>query len=135
MTQSPPPRPPSVPKAAPPLLDIQGLTVRLQTPLGRLTVLDQVRAPAHPYTQLLLSSIPARSRSGGFEPVATDIEKEHAELPDAANPPLGCAFAPRCPHAMAACQASAPALAPRQLAPTGTTALVACHLLALAHPA
>lgn len=96
---------------------------------------DIFRAPAHPYTQLLLSSIPARSRSGGFEPLATAVDNVHAELPDAANPPPGCAFAPRCPHAMAVCLASTPALAPRRLAQTGTTALVACHLFALAHPA
>jgi len=87
------------------------------------------RTPAHPYTQLLLSSIPARSRVGGFTPPAGALELAGAELPDAARPPAGCAFAPRCPHAIARCQTEAPQLLTRQLPQPGHTALVACHLL------
>ncbi|MCY7305399.1 MAG: ATP-binding cassette domain-containing protein [Rhodoferax sp.] len=87
------------------------------------------RTPAHPYTQLLLSSIPARSRVGGYVAAAGTLELAGAELPDAAKPPSGCAFAPRCPHAMARCQTEAPQLLTRQLPQPGHTALVACHLL------
>ena len=54
--------------------------------------------PRHPYTKALLAAIP--------EP---DPEKmvprnlPRGEIPDAAEPPLGCAFHPRCPEAVAAC--------------------------------
>jgi peptide/nickel transport system ATP-binding protein len=54
--------------------------------------------PRHPYTKALLAAIP--------EP---DPEKmvprnlPRGEIPDAAEPPLGCAFHPRCPEAVAQC--------------------------------
>ena len=54
--------------------------------------------PRHPYTKALLAAIP--------EP---DPEKmlprnlPRGEIPDAAEPPLGCSFHPRCPEAVAEC--------------------------------
>jgi oligopeptide/dipeptide ABC transporter ATP-binding protein len=54
--------------------------------------------PRHPYTKALLKAIP--------EP---DPEKQlprdllRGEIPDAANPPLGCSFHPRCPEAFDKC--------------------------------
>jgi len=68
-------------------------------------------APAHPYTQALLGSIPrmgadARERLTAIE----------GQPPDLAAPPSGCAFHPRCPHVMAQCREQAPpetVLAPR----------------------
>jgi peptide/nickel transport system ATP-binding protein len=59
--------------------------------------------PAHPYTQLLISSAPnpddlsSRSALGA-----------KAEPPSAISPPTGCRFHPRCPHAMAICAESPP---------------------------
>ena len=54
--------------------------------------------PKHPYTRALLRAIPdpdpARS-------VPRDLPR--GEVPDAVNPPLGCAFHPRCPAAFAPC--------------------------------
>jgi len=60
-------------------------------------------APAHPYTQALLGSIP---RMGGdARERLTAIE---GQPPDLAAPPSGCAFHPRCPHVMAQCREQAP---------------------------
>ncbi len=89
---------------------------------------DIFAQPAHPYTQLLLSSIPRRNRTAG----AADDEVRHevagAELPDPAHPPRGCAFAARCPHTMATCRDTPPALVLRNLQASGHRAMVACHL-------
>jgi oligopeptide/dipeptide ABC transporter ATP-binding protein len=67
-------------------------------------------APAHPYTQALLGSIP---RMGDARARLTAIE---GQPPDLAAPPSGCAFHPRCPQAMSQCREDAPpeaVLAPR----------------------
>jgi oligopeptide/dipeptide ABC transporter ATP-binding protein len=67
-------------------------------------------APAHPYTQALLGSIP---RMGDSRERLTAIE---GQPPDLAAPPSGCAFHPRCPQAMTECREHAPpetVLAPR----------------------
>jgi oligopeptide/dipeptide ABC transporter ATP-binding protein len=45
------------------------------------------------------------------------------EIPSPSNPPAGCAFHPRCPHAMAICREIAPAMAQ-----TGKAHWSACHL-------
>ena len=45
------------------------------------------------------------------------------EIPSALNPPSGCRFHPRCPHAMPRCADEAPI--GREIAPQHT---VACHL-------
>jgi oligopeptide/dipeptide ABC transporter ATP-binding protein len=59
-------------------------------------------APAHPYSQALLGSIP---RMGDSRERLTAIE---GQPPDLAAPPSGCAFHPRCPQAMAQCREQAP---------------------------
>jgi len=84
--------------------------------------------PAHPYTRLLLASIPSRNKTAGAARLASDYEVAGSELPDPANPPKGCSFAARCPRAMATCQDSIPALLPRQVPELQRVALVACHL-------
>ena len=89
---------------------------------------DMFGQPAHPYTRLLLSSIPKRNRTCGAVASADTLEVMGTELPDAANPPAGCPFAARCPHVMPLCQQSAPALMPRTLPGTGASTRVACHL-------
>jgi oligopeptide/dipeptide ABC transporter ATP-binding protein len=54
--------------------------------------------PRHPYTQALLKAIPEPDPSSS---VARDLPR--GEIPDAANPPLGCSFHPRCPVATSVC--------------------------------
>ena len=66
-------------------------------------------APAHPYTKALLNSIP---RMGDADQRLTAID---GQPPDLSSLPPGCAFAPRCPQAMARCREVAPpAFAPEQ---------------------
>jgi len=60
------------------------------------------RAPRHPYTRALLESVP---RLGASTEWLTAIE---GQPPDLAALPRGCAFAPRCPHAMDRCLAEEP---------------------------
>ena len=65
--------------------------------------LDVVDRPAHPYTQLLLSATADPERD---EPVR--LTTSGGTAPSLVEPPAGCRFAPRCPHAMAICTAEAP---------------------------
>lgn len=60
---------------------------------------EQIYAdPKHPYTQALLRAIPEPDPS---QSVARDLPR--GEVPDAAVPPLGCSFHPRCPKAFESC--------------------------------
>ena len=59
-------------------------------------------APAHPYTQALLESIP---RLGDSRKRLTAID---GQPPDPSAPPAGCAFHPRCPKVMDRCRTEAP---------------------------
>ena len=90
--------------------------------LGRLMELADrdtlFAAPLHPYTQALIAASPvADPRARGLR---VPIE---GEVPSPVNPPGGCHFHTRCPHAMPRCRAEQPALiaaAPGHM--------VACHL-------
>ena len=64
-------------------------------------------APAHPYTRALLAATPSlvRRRHDRAAPLA-------GELPSPADPPSGCGFRSRCPHATEQCAVTAPALQP-----------------------
>jgi peptide/nickel transport system ATP-binding protein len=62
--------------------------------------------PAHPYTQLLISSAPDPDLIAGLAGVAT--ESVGGEPPSLISPPAGCRFHPRCPHAMAVCRERVP---------------------------
>lgn len=54
--------------------------------------------PKHPYTRSLLAAIPEP------DPMRPTVRKlPRGEVPDAARPPLGCAFHPRCPNAFGPC--------------------------------
>jgi peptide/nickel transport system ATP-binding protein len=58
----------------------------------------------HPYTQALLANVPTlESRKKRFQPIK-------GEIPSPINPPTGCHFHPRCPHAFDRCKAERPAL-------------------------
>jgi peptide/nickel transport system ATP-binding protein len=64
-------------------------------------------SPRHPYTAALLSSVPepdprARARSNRMV--------LQGEVASPANPPPGCYFHPRCPHAQDICRVEAPQL-------------------------
>ena len=61
-------------------------------------------APSHPYSRALIASVP---RLGGPRRRITGIP---GSLPDLTNPPSGCRFAPRCPHATPACMTETPPL-------------------------
>jgi oligopeptide/dipeptide ABC transporter ATP-binding protein len=63
------------------------------------------KSPAHPYTEGLLASIPAMEGARGRLPAIEGTVPQPAELPP------GCRFAPRCKHAQPACDRSVPALA------------------------
>jgi peptide/nickel transport system ATP-binding protein len=63
------------------------------------------RSPQHPYTQALIASLPSvreKKRGGGIPGLP----------PFLLNPPPGCLFHPRCPHAFEACLSVTPALRP-----------------------
>lgn len=68
------------------------------------------RNPLHPYTQALLSAIPTTDLSRRGSPPRL----LHGEVSSPVNPPPGCRFAPRCPHATEACRAEVPL---RELSP------------------
>jgi len=78
---------------------------------------DLYKAPSHPYTQVLLSSIPVADPSVPFTGAAVD-----GEPPSPVLPPSGCRFNPRCPHAQDRCRTEEPEL--REVAPGH---FVACH--------
>ena len=87
--------------------------------LGRLVeIADKTRlfaAPRHPYTRMLLDAIPDIHMSGRAR---TPVQ---GEVPNPLNPPSGCSFHPRCPHANARCKTERPALL------TMAGVQVACH--------
>ncbi len=64
-------------------------------------VRDLFKAPRHPYTQALLASIP---KLGSKDP----LYAIPGQPPDLADTPPGCAFHPRCPHALERCRSEAP---------------------------
>jgi len=60
--------------------------------------------PNHPYTRALLAELPRlETRRREYQPIS-------GELPSPLAPPSGCAFHPRCPHAMPRCRQETPAL-------------------------
>jgi len=73
--------------------------------------------PLHPYTRTLLDAVPRP------DPRRRLVASVKGELPSLVNPPGGCTFAPRCPHAMERCRIESPL--PRAAGPGRQ---VACHL-------
>src|SRR6185369_5940426 len=89
--------------------------------LGRIVEYADKRAlfaqPRHPYTQALLAAIPVPDPA-----LHRDRSLLQGDVPDPANPPSGCRFRTRCPHARARCAEETPPLE----ADAGGHA-VACH--------
>ncbi len=89
--------------------------------LGRIVEVAPTEAlfksPNHPYTKALLNEVPRLDlRRRAYAPVS-------GEIPSPLDPPGGCHFHPRCPHAMERCRKEIPPL--KQIAPGR---LSACHL-------
>ncbi|MCW2244272.1 ABC transporter ATP-binding protein [Azospirillum canadense] len=89
--------------------------------LGRIVELaptpELFAAPNHPYAKALLDEAPRVTlEKRRFAPI-------RGEIPSPLNPPAGCPFHPRCPHAMPRCSQERPDL--REVAPGRWSA---CHL-------
>jgi oligopeptide/dipeptide ABC transporter ATP-binding protein len=74
--------------------------------------------PLHPYTQALFTAALPSHPDERHEKLTIT-----GEVPSALDPPSGCRFHPRCPHAMPRCAIEAPI--PKEVAPHHTAA---CHL-------
>ena len=75
------------------------------------------KRPKHPYTRMLLDTIPDLEMSGRQRvPVA-------GEVPSPIDPPSGCSFHPRCPFANDRCKRERPRLLPAE------GGAVACHAI------
>lgn len=72
--------------------------------------------PLHPYTRLLIETLPVLGRKGHFEGI-------EGITPSLLNPPPGCLFAPRCPDAAEVCSEVIPKW--QEVVPSRW---VACHL-------
>ena len=87
---------------------------------GKLVEVGPVRGifkdPLHPYTQLLIKSLPNLQTKEDFRGIP-------GLTPSLLAPPPGCMFHPRCPHAMPRCSADVPVLS--EIEPERW---VACHL-------
>ncbi len=69
------------------------------------TAQDLYKRPRHPYTQALLSAVPVPDPTRKRERIVLQ-----GDVPSPINPPTGCAFHPRCPHAFDRCRVEAPPL-------------------------
>ncbi len=71
--------------------------------LGRIvehgTAADVLRSPRHPYSQALVSAVPRIESHAG-----EGIIRLAGDQPSPLNPPEGCHFHPRCPHAGDVCR-------------------------------
>ena len=90
--------------------------------LGRLVEVGLAKhvfsTPQHPYTQLLLETIPDITMS------RKDRKPVAGEVPNPINPPSGCTFHPRCPYSDSRCQSEQP-----ELEEAACHVRVACHAI------
>lgn len=77
---------------------------------------DLFASPAHPYTRALLSAAPIPDP----EQAAPKVDLQ-GDPPSPINPPSGCVFRTRCPHAVPICAETIP-----ELTPTTAGRMVAC---------
>jgi peptide/nickel transport system ATP-binding protein len=80
-------------------------------------VRELFRRPLHPYTQGLLASVPRVDQPG------KDLRTISGSVPNLIDPPTGCRFHPRCPHAMPVCRVDRPPMTDE-----GAGHTVACYL-------
>ena len=95
--------------------------------------------PRHPYTRMLLDALPDIGMTG------RERRAVQGDVPNPLNPPQGCAFHPRCPHADVRCTRERPPLVEMALTPEATlstrasaapaeaaprTVRIACHAVA-----
>ncbi len=80
-------------------------------------VKELFRRPLHPYTQSLLGSVPRVDRPD------KELHAIPGTVPNLIDPPAGCRFHPRCPHAMPVCQGQRPPMTDE-----GSAHAVACYL-------
>lgn len=77
--------------------------------LGKIVEVTQKKklfaTPLHPYTQALLSAVPVPDPHAKRERIILS-----GDVPSAMNPPPGCHFHSRCPHAMEICRHNEPSL-------------------------
>jgi len=95
---------------------------------GKLVELNDVgpifASPRHPYTRLLIESLPGFGARGTFRGLP-------GGAPSLLNPPSGCRFHPRCPRAETRCAIEAPGQIP-----SGDRGFAACHFASeVAHAA
>ena len=87
--------------------------------LGRIVELapkhELFATPRHPYTRMLLDAVPDLAMTGVSRTAVA------GEVPNPLDPPAGCTFHPRCPHANERCREEAPVLK------QAGDAEVACH--------
>jgi len=88
---------------------------------GKLIEVSPVREiftqPLHPYTRLLIASLPSLEQKGAFHGIP-------GLLPLLGDLPPGCAFHPRCPQAVDRCRTEEPRA--REARPDSSAA---CHLV------
>lgn len=88
-------------------------------------------ADGRPYSSTVVTAVGAH-RSRAAE-AAWSARPLTGEVPDAAHPPTGCTFHPRCPLAEDVCRTTAPPLLPMDVDQGGDEHLVACHVVARSH--
>ena len=89
--------------------------------VGQIVEMAETQAlftsPRHPYTEALLSAVPKPDPRLRAQRIVLE-----GEVADAANPPAGCYFHPRCGYAVERCRVETP-----RLQPVEPGHLVACH--------
>ncbi len=91
--------------------------------LGRIVEMGDAKriyeTARHPYTKALLSAVPVPDPEADRQRIVLT-----GEVPSVENPPSGCRFHTRCPHAAAVCRRKTPRLLPKE---AGNSHVAACH--------